>query len=366
VRVHIAAELTFAASLLATAGLTLFFAYQTWRHRRNLRSLPVRIHVGGTRGKSTVVRLIAAALRANGWKVLAKTTGSEPRLLMPDGSEKAWPRRGPAAIREQMRFIAIAARQKVDAIVVECMAVKPELVFASSSYLIQATHTVVTNLRPDHQEEYGTVDIGESLPALLSPSGMAFLPDDPLLQLDPGADQEIVPLPSASEPLAEAEAIARAVCLRLGLDDETITAGLVAAQPDPGAFRLARLRVGAREVAFVNAFACNDTQSFAALWRQHRQAANLIVLNPREDRPLRTRAFLDFLCAEPSATRILLPTGSLRLRWRRASKVAALRPDINAVLAAIAQHANDDVLVWGVGNYTGLGAQLIGRLGRSC
>ena len=68
------------------------------------RRIPVRIHVAGTRGKSTTTRLIAAGLRAGGRRVLAKTTGSEPRLILPDGREEDWPRRGPASIREQVRL----------------------------------------------------------------------------------------------------------------------------------------------------------------------------------------------------------------------------------------------------------------------
>ena len=34
------------------------------RHRRHLARIPVRIHVNGTRGKSSVCRLIGAGLRA--------------------------------------------------------------------------------------------------------------------------------------------------------------------------------------------------------------------------------------------------------------------------------------------------------------
>src|SRR5260221_12187209 len=86
-----------------------------WRHRRNLRAIPVRIHVAGTRGKSTTTRLIAAGLRAGGLRVVAKTTGTEPRLIRPDGSEAAWPRRRPPSVREQTRVFAEAMRDHADA-----------------------------------------------------------------------------------------------------------------------------------------------------------------------------------------------------------------------------------------------------------
>ena len=41
-------------------------------HQAVLSKLPNRIHVNGSRGKSSVVRLITAGLRAGGFKTLAK------------------------------------------------------------------------------------------------------------------------------------------------------------------------------------------------------------------------------------------------------------------------------------------------------
>ncbi len=59
---------------------------------------PLKIHVNGTRGKSTVTRLIAAGLRQASLPTVAKTTGSAARLIYPDGSETSWPRRGDGPI----------------------------------------------------------------------------------------------------------------------------------------------------------------------------------------------------------------------------------------------------------------------------
>src|SRR5712691_7943190 len=98
---HVPAARLFAIALAALAACILWLGLAAWRHRRHLRAVPVRIHVAGTRGKSTTTRLIAAGLRAGGRRVVAKTTGSQPRLILPDGSEAAWPRRGPASVREQ-------------------------------------------------------------------------------------------------------------------------------------------------------------------------------------------------------------------------------------------------------------------------
>jgi len=57
------------------------------RHQKRIYSIPIRIHVNGTRGKSSVTRLIGAALRAGGIKTITKVTGTYPRLILEDGQD---------------------------------------------------------------------------------------------------------------------------------------------------------------------------------------------------------------------------------------------------------------------------------------
>ena len=56
-------------------------------HEANLSKIPIRIHVNGSRGKSSVTRLIAAGLRSGGFKTVAKTTGSSPRVIDENGKD---------------------------------------------------------------------------------------------------------------------------------------------------------------------------------------------------------------------------------------------------------------------------------------
>ncbi len=56
-------------------------------HRRRLAQIATRIHVNGTRGKSSVARLIAAGMRAGNIRTCCKTTGTLPRMILPDGTE---------------------------------------------------------------------------------------------------------------------------------------------------------------------------------------------------------------------------------------------------------------------------------------
>ena len=54
---------------------------ESYNHTYYLNKIPNRIHVNGARGKSSVARLIASGIRESGSKVLAKTTGSSPRII---------------------------------------------------------------------------------------------------------------------------------------------------------------------------------------------------------------------------------------------------------------------------------------------
>ena len=145
----------FLALLVCAGGIVAWLWLAAFAHTRCRRAVPLRVHVAGSRGKTTVARLIGAALRADGRRVLVKTTGTDPVLILPDGSERDWPRWGPPSISEQTRFFREARRLKVEAVVLESMAIEPEYLWASENYLVRATHTVITNARPDHAEVVG-------------------------------------------------------------------------------------------------------------------------------------------------------------------------------------------------------------------
>src|SRR5947209_4896535 len=150
--------------------------YREWRrHTDRLETIPIRIHVDGSRGKTGTCRLIGAALRANGLRVVVKTTGKMPVLIDASGNEKVIdrPPTPTANLREQKEIVRLAAEQHAQAIVVECMAVDPELRRTSENTLIRATLAVITNVRRDHLEVIGP-DIGtgaRNLSDVIPPNG---------------------------------------------------------------------------------------------------------------------------------------------------------------------------------------------------
>ena len=100
---------------LLTAGLSLYGVVEMRRHERNLLQIPIRVHVNGTRGKSSVTRLIAGGLRSGGIRTLAKTTGTMARIIRPDGSEIDVYRVGRPNIVEQMRIVRRAVEARAEA-----------------------------------------------------------------------------------------------------------------------------------------------------------------------------------------------------------------------------------------------------------
>lgn len=362
-------------TLAATMAAVLSLALRGWLLRRHLARIPIRIHVAGTRGKSTTTRLIAAALRSHGLRVYGKTTGCEPRLLLPDGSERPFPRWGCASVREQARLISIAARGGADAVVVECMAIQPEMLWASETLFIQATTLVLTNVRPDHFEEFGEDPeaIGDAFRWLVPHRGRVVATDesatDAIRQIaaERGADLAVVHT-AGLPPMDANRKLALAVSALHAVDEGIAEAAMSGAAPDPGHFTESVLTIGKKTVRFANAFACNDVDSFAQLWRHRRSSERpVVVLNARTDRPIRTRHFLTFLARQNPLPLLfvagdVLACGLARQAGFDSLSVRRLRSDGHRALMEVAAAAPPDGIIWGVGNYQGLGARLTASL----
>jgi poly-gamma-glutamate synthase PgsB/CapB len=369
----------FAIGLLALVFCIAWMGFAAWRHRRRLGTIPIRIHVAGTRGKSTTARLIAAGLRAGGRRVLAKTTGSQPRLILPDGSEELWPRRGPAAVGEQARFIARAARLGADAVVAECMAIRKEMIWASDAFLIAPTVAVITNARADHFEDIGEDQdsMADALRAAVPRGGrliVAAEADNAVLQAAAAArGTEITVVDTTGlAPVAANRALALGVCEAQGVPAAIAAPAMDAAALDPDGFFERTLTIEGKRVRFANAFACNDIDSLARLWPTVEAGAGapVVLLNARRDRPLRTRRFVEFLAAQAPLP-LLFVVGDARAHGlaRRAGfgrdTVRPLRARTPlAALTELAQSAMPGGLIWGVGNYRGFGARLLVELNR--
>ena len=124
-------------------------------HTKALAKIPIRIHVNGTRGKSSVTRLIAAGIREGGLKVYAKTTGTTPRIINEKGNDILIHRLRSASIGEQVKLVRYFSKKSPDVLVMECMAVNPQYQWISEHNIVKSTLSIITNVRPDHLDEMG-------------------------------------------------------------------------------------------------------------------------------------------------------------------------------------------------------------------
>lgn len=349
-----------------------WLASSAYLHSRSLAAVPIRIHVAGSRGKTSTARLIAAGLRASGLKVLAKTTGTIPLLILPDGREQKWTRWGPSTITEQIRFFRKAARSHVDAVVLESMAVAPEYLWASEKYLVRATHVVITNARPDHAEVLGHDPdaMAQALSLLMPRQGRVVLTKEAAVacitrQADKRGNIMNVVDADGFSPDDSNTRLAMEVCTQLGVDEHQAKKGMASAGTDPGAFFVYEvLNAHGQKLRFYNAFACNDTQSFQQLWLANQsQGTPVVLLNARADRPVRTRDFLEVLATLTPPVSLVL-AGQWSARWLKGidfggHKVTRLKArraeDALIELAALSPEPH----IWGVGNYYGIGEKLI-------
>ncbi len=380
-----------AVIFLVFAVLILLGLYEALIHRRNLASIPIRIHVNGTRGKSSVTRLIAGGLRAGGITTCAKTTGTMARMILPDASEYPVFRPAGANVIEQVRIVSTAAGYGAQAMVLECMALQPHLQWLCESRFLRATHGVITNARPDHLEIMGPEekDVALALAGTIPIKAKLFTAERKHLAVfeEASNDRRTSIIPLAEEEVAditdeeltafpyiehkENVALALKVCRDLGIDRQTALAGMWKAPPDPGVLTISHLRFFGRDLHFVNAFAANDPESTEQLWTmavgQFPQVQRKIaIFNCRTDRPNRSeqlgRACVGWTPADHylligSGTYFFLKSAVTRGLPLKKMSVCEHRTD-GDIFEMVVELAGRSALIVGMGNTKGQGLTL--------
>ncbi len=356
---------------------------------RRLKRVPLRICITGTRGKSSVARMLASVLRRSGRTVLAKTTGSEARYILPDGGERDVPRRGAASILEQKRLVTLAARLRADCVVAEIMSLRPETHRVEAQLLLRPHILAVTNVRPDHIEVMGEnrADIATVLASTICRGTAVFLPGD--VPRDPflarvrrhaGRPVDVLPgeaadLCAAAPELGRAEFsedldLVCAIARHLGIPDRTILEGIRETRHDAGRLRISVYRKPGSPHTFylVNAFAANDPESTSRALSKVRDllssaAGNIVgVLNLRDDRVPRTLQWVEALNGTAAGwfSQVFL-AGKYppAIRRRLPSAVALGHPPPQEMTKTILSSMQDrDGVVFGFGNFAGAGKLL--------
>jgi gamma-polyglutamate synthase len=360
--------------------------------------VPRRIAVTGTRGKSGVTRLVAAGLRASGTRVLAKTTGSKPVVILPDGSEREIVRPGPASIREQVRLVELAASLGAEALVTEMMSIGEETLAVESRRILRPSALLVTNVRLDHLDEMGRDRdaIARTMAAAVPDGAEVFMPAEEahaafekasarrgstLYRVAPGPGKAgsvgaAALTPGEFEPNRR---LARAVLGSLGLDERTTERGFREAVPDAGSLRIVTGTFGdpPRPATCVSLFAANDPASSRAALRQVLDALGrggrplVALLALREDRGDRTlqwiRAAEEGFFGDFASVFLAGPPARAALRklGRAAADPAGPRFGLadertpGALMSRVVSSAEGKPLVVGLGNFVGLGEALV-------
>ncbi len=358
------------------------------RHVRNLASMKFRIHVNGTRGKSSVTRLIAAGLRAGGIRTIAKTTGSAARMIWEDGSETPVERYGPPSIREQIGVVNKAAERGAEALVVECMALQPDYQWFTEQKLIRSTHGVITNVREDHLDVMGptVLDVGYALSNTIPKAQLAYTTETrmigPLKTVANSRGTRLEVVTATDQDREDSTrfqylehpdnvALALAVCRDLGVGRSVALTGMWAADPDIGALKIWEIHFFDKRLFFVNAMAANDPESTLMAYDRARSTVTgyertVILYNNRGDRPARAKQFGEFLAKDLGADHNVLIGDGTRpvedeairagLPAHRISNMGGGSP--SEVFEKVLDLVDETALVVAIGNLGGLGGSV--------
>jgi poly-gamma-glutamate synthase PgsB/CapB len=380
--------------LLVLACLTLLSTgvHEQRSHDANLRAIPTRILVNGIRGKSSITRLCAGALRGGGLITTAKTTGTAARFIHPDGSEDPVYRRFDIAnVVEQIGIVRRAAAYRPDALVMECMAVTPDLQETHQTKLIRSTIGVLCNVREDHLAEMGPTldDVARSLSRSMPVGGICVTAEQTCLHIlrEEAAARDCELISVDPESVTDEEmrgftwitfkdnvAIALAVAELLDVNRQSALEGMWAAPPDPGALRVHSYQIGGKRLRFAIVCAANDPESTRMnVERLRRQGAIgdpvHVVINCRPDRVERN-AQMGALIPDLAPERVVLlgePTRSARTaiptEWQdRVIDLGGTRSG-EELVAAIVDGVDREVSLIAIGNIHGQGEVLISALG---
>ena len=358
-------------------------------HQLRRKQIPIVIHVNGTRGKSTTTRLIAGGLRQNGLRVIAKTTGTTPRLILENGEEIDIKRKGPANISEYFKVVSLAAQKKADVLISECMALNPELQWVSENKILNADIGVITNVREDHLEVMGPTltDAAKAMGLTIPRKGNFITADNKFTfifqdicsrkntkihYVTGGSIDDDVILDFPYIVFKENIAIGLKVCELLGVDREVALKGMLSASPDPGVSGIIRLSAKNKDIYLINAFAANDCESTLLTWdaaicgKIIPADTILGIFNSRFDRSWRILQFMDLLRSSLPIEKLLL-IGEWNYALKRAVKRnfsgeiidLSRKHEIESILDYLEATFSGNLLVFGFGNTRGLGEDLI-------
>ncbi|WP_338953467.1 poly-gamma-glutamate synthase PgsB [Fusobacterium nucleatum] len=356
----------------------LYLFFEKINLDKNRKNLKYIIHINGIRGKSTVSRLIDAGLRAGGYKVFTKTTGTSPRIIDTNAKEFEINRQGKANIREQISVITWASKEKAEVLILECMAVKPELQYVCENKILKSDIVAITNVREDHLDEMGdSLDkIADSLSNTIPKKATFFTADKNYFNFFKNRCEDKNTRAFLSKNIKNEYweidfpnniALAIDICKYLNVDEKIALEGMRTYHKDPGSLKvLTYLNKKNFRIFFVNTLAANDPDSTEIIldrvciktyWNNERY----LLINNRADRLSRLKQFVNFTIKfENRFDKILISGENKNLFYKYLLKN---RIDKNRVIILsdekYFENIEDDSLIFAVGNICRLGKKLV-------
>lgn len=378
--------------MIFIVGLSIaLIVYGIWefrKHQKNVHAVPVRILVNGTRGKSSVSRLITAGLRGGKIRTLGKTTGTAPRLIFPNGSEVPIHRAGKANIIEQLMVFRRAVVLEVKAIVTECMAVLPPNQIVMQKQLVRSTLGVITNVRADHLDEMGPTmeKVAFCLAQTIPHNGTLFTCEHRYLfvlqQVAEQRNTQVVHVDGEqiTDKMMEGftylehkenVALALAVCAHAGVGTTEALNEMYRANPDPGVLRVFRIHYYEKEIEFVNAFAANDPDSYLLIWDMLKPfftgaKKTVVIVNCRKDRIQRTESLAELIALNLPADYFILAGEFTSILYNKALALGLSSSRIydfgeqssERIFQEVVSLTDTHSIVIGIGNIVGFGEEL--------
>lgn len=323
------------------------------------------IHVNGIRGKSTTTRLIDAGLRNCGFSVYSKTTGTIPTIINTKNEEIPIKRLGNANIREQIKMINNAYKEHADVLVLECMAVNPELQYISERQILEADICVITNIRLDHVQEMGDNldDIAYAFCNTIPTNGHLIINDNEYIKLFKdkslllGSTCHIATPYDKEEKLdtfKENIQLALEVARVLNLDVDKFFEGMKNYHHDFGAFE----KIKYENTIFLNGLSINDPESIKEVYneiiKEYEKDSITILLNNRSDRPTRVLQHIELL-SNLECKKIILFGSNLNYVKSKLNK----NNEINVELLNNFDDLKKEQVIFAIGNIGGEGMKII-------
>ena len=354
-----------------------YLFFEKRRSECQRETLKYLIHVNGIRGKSTVSRLIDAGVRAGGYKVFTKITGTSPRIIDTFNVEREINRKGKANIKEQIKTINWAYREGAEVLITECMAVKSEYQYICENKILHADINIITNVREDHLDEMGKSldEIASSLANTIPTNGAIFTSDKKYFDF---FKREAIKKNSRAfinreekEEYWEIDfpsnvALALEVCKYIGIDEKKALEGMKNYHRDPGVLKVLLYKNRENKIYFINAMAANDPNSTEIIIdrlskKDYWNNKKYLLVNNRGDRVSRWEQYISFVKKIDKKFDKILISGENRELFQK----YLLKEKIAKEKIEIVGNASDfdsiekDILILAVGNICGNGKKIV-------